>query len=98
MTCMDEVSGFAAQILTADDERETLAALQADPRVEFLDHSDELLRGVRALHPTPGPDILDEPIRWVYYPWRRTVVATLGPKGFRTLRLDRNRHLITTSE
>jgi molybdopterin/thiamine biosynthesis adenylyltransferase len=95
---MAEASGFAAQILTADDERETLAALRADPRVEFLDHSDELLRGVRALHPTPGSDILDEPIRWVYYPWRRTVVATLGPKGFRTLRLDRNRHLITTAE
>lgn len=98
MTPMDEASGFAAQILTADDEGETLAALRADPRIEFLDQSAELLRGVKALHPTPGPDVLDEPIRWAYYPWRRTVVAILGPKGFRTLRLDRNRHLITTAE
>jgi molybdopterin/thiamine biosynthesis adenylyltransferase len=37
-------------------------------------------------------------VRWAYYPWRRTVVGVLGPLGFRTLRLDRNRNLITADE
>jgi tRNA A37 threonylcarbamoyladenosine dehydratase len=39
-----------------------------------------------------------EPIWWVYYPWRRTVVSVLGPRAFRLFRLDRNRNLITAAE
>lgn len=34
----------------------------------------------------------------MHYPWRRTVVAVLGPRSFATLRLDRNRNLITAAE
>jgi molybdopterin/thiamine biosynthesis adenylyltransferase len=37
-------------------------------------------------------------MRWAYYPWRRAAVGVLGPLGFRTLRLDRNRNLITADE
>lgn len=39
-----------------------------------------------------------EPGRWAYYPWRRAVVAVLGPRGFRAVRLDRNRNNITSAE
>src|SRR6516164_5968682 len=33
-----------------------------------------------------------------YYPWRRAVVAVLGPRAFRAVRLDRNRNMITAEE
>ena len=42
--------------------------------------------------------MIGEAKRWAYYPWRRTVVTVLGPRSFRRVRLDRNRHLITTDE
>ena len=53
---------------------------------------------LRALLPTPGADLLDEGGRWVYYPWRRAVVAVLGPLGYRVVRLDRNRNVVTADE
>ena len=34
----------------------------------------------------------------MHYPWRRTVVRVLGPRGFDQLRLDRNRNKITSEE
>ena len=42
--------------------------------------------------------MLAEGGQWAYYPWRRTVVAVLGPRGFRAVRLDRNRNMITAAE
>ena len=39
-----------------------------------------------------------KPKRWAYYPWRRTVASVLGPRGFRAVRLNRNRNLITADE
>lgn len=72
--------------------------LRADPNVDFLDHRDGQLASLRGLRPPPGPELLAEPGRWAYYPWRRTVVAVLGPQGFRAVRLDRNRNNITTHE
>lgn len=50
------------------------------------------------LLPTPSKDILDEDLRWVHYPWRRSLVRVLGPRAFRLLRLDRNRNKITAVE
>ena len=44
------------------------------------------------------PEVSAEPIRWVCYPWRRTVVSVLGPRAFRLFRLDRNRNLMTAAE
>ncbi|WP_307851678.1 Rv1355c family protein [Williamsia sp. CHRR-6] len=46
----------------------------------------------------PATELLDEPTRWVHYPWRSTLVHLLGPIGFRRLRLDRNRNKITLAE
>ena len=63
-----------------------------------LDSTDGQLASLRALMPTPPDDLLSEPTRWVHYPWRRSMVRVLGPRGFRRLRLDRNRNKITLDE
>ena len=95
-----DTTAYRAQILDPDQyaDRAALERLQADPQVEFLDHRDAQLLGLRGLRPAPDGDVLTEPGRCVYYPWRRTVVALLGPRGFRALRLDRNRNGITAQE
>lgn len=95
-----QATACTAQILdpNRDADRAVLERLEANPGVEFLDHRSAQLLGLRGLHPTPDEDVLAEPGRWAYYPWRRTVVAVLGPRGFRALRLDRNRNNITTQE
>jgi molybdopterin/thiamine biosynthesis adenylyltransferase len=87
----------AARILDAHDD-DTLERLRADPRIEFIDCRAEQLDGLRRLTPPPDPALIAEPMRWAYYPWRRAVVSVLGPKAFRAVRLDRNRHLITAGE
>ena len=76
----------SAQILDPDDEADArvLAQLRADPRLEFVDQR--------------SPHADGQPTRWVHYPWRRVVVGLVGPQAFRTLRLDRNRNLITAAE
>ena len=72
--------------------------LRADPVIEFIDHSQTQLDELRGLLSPGDPDLVAEPCRWAYYPWRRTVVAILGPRGFRAVRLDRNRNVITADE
>ncbi|QDQ98290.1 Rv1355c family protein [Tomitella fengzijianii] len=80
----------------ADHER--IDALRADPAVEVLDTLAQQRAGLAALLPAPDAGLMTEPPRWVHYPWRRSLVALLGPRGYRRLRLDRNRHKITAGE
>ena len=80
------------------DDRVVLDGLRSNPRIEVVDRFAEQLATARRRLPPPDPDFLSEPRRWVYYPWRRMVVAVLGPRAFRAVRLDRNRHLVTTEE
>lgn len=96
----EEAGGFSAWILSADhaDERRLLDKLRASDGIEIIDRRDELLECLRLLRPSPDPEIITEPTRWAYYPWRRAVVGVLGPRGYRALRLDRNRNLITAEE
>lgn len=63
-----------------------------------MDCLDAQRAELHSLLPPPAPEVLAEAPRWVHYPWRRTLVATLGPRGFRAVRLDRNRNLVTASE
>ena len=100
MTVTDESGGFSAWVLCDDDDddRRLLDKLRASSRIEFIDRRQELLDSLRELRRSLDPEILTEPTRWAYYPWRRTVVAVLGPRGYRALRLDRNRDLITAEE
>lgn len=99
---MDErtVTAYSAQLLDTDEpgDRLILERLRADPTVEVVDRLDAQLANLRGLRPAPDSTLLGEGTRWAYYPWRRAVVAVLGPRGFRALRLDRNRNNITTPE
>ena len=97
---MDNPDGatYSAQILDDAADSAMLGRLRADANVEFLDHRDAQLASLRRLRPPPDAELVAEPGRWAYYPWRRTVVAVLGPRGFRAVRLDRNRNNITTDE
>ncbi len=60
------------------------------------------LEGQRAelddLRPPLDPELAAEAPRYVYYPWRRTLLRIVGPAAFEVLRLDRNRHKITAAE
>jgi molybdopterin/thiamine biosynthesis adenylyltransferase len=87
-------------VLDAEDpaDKSVLDRLRADPLIEFIDHCDIQRDELRSLLPPPSPELVAEPRRWVYCPWRRTVVALLGPRGFRAVRLDRNRNVITAEE
>ncbi|MEE3753273.1 Rv1355c family protein [Mycobacterium intracellulare] len=99
---MDErtVTAYSAQILDSDEpgDRLVLDRLRTDPTIEVVDRLDAQLANLRGLHPAPDSTLLGEGTRWAYYPWRRAVVAVLGPRGFRALRLDRNRNNITIAE
>ncbi|KQU45023.1 hypothetical protein ASG84_12260 [Rhodococcus sp. Leaf278] len=79
-------------------QRAALTELERNTSLTFLDERETQRNGLRTLLPRPEQSILDENDRWVYYPWRKTVVAVLGPTAFRHLRLDRNRNKITRSE
>jgi molybdopterin/thiamine biosynthesis adenylyltransferase len=92
-----DVTAYRAQVLDPADSI-MLQRLQADPSVEFIDHRDTQLANLCNLRPSPNDQLLAEPGRWAYYPWRRAVVAVLGPRGFRAVRLDRNRNNITAAE
>jgi molybdopterin/thiamine biosynthesis adenylyltransferase len=94
------IAACTALVLDAADHtnKTMLDRLRADPAIEFIDHGDAQLDEARKLLPPPDPELVAEPCRWVYYPWRRTVVAVLAPRAFRAVRLDRNRNMITAEE
>jgi molybdopterin/thiamine biosynthesis adenylyltransferase len=94
------IASCTAQVLDAADptDNAVLEQLRADPAIEFVDHHEAQLGELRGLRPPPDPELIAEACRWAYYPWRRTVVAVLGPRAFRAVRLDRNRNMITAEE
>ena len=85
-----------ALVLGADDV--LLDELRDDSGIEFIDRVSLQRAALLRRRPPPPPEAISEPTRWVYYPWRRTVVSVLGPRAFRLVRLDRNRNLITEAE
>jgi hypothetical protein len=89
-----------ATILDERDEehRRVLEQLRADPRIEFADTLAQQRATLARLQPAVPAELSEEPHRWAYYPWRRTVVGILGPMSFAALRLDRNRNMITAAE
>lgn len=79
-------------------DREMLRVLREDPSVQIIDRYDEQLEELSQVKPAPGASLLNEGHRWIYFPWRRTIVRLLAPRGFNTLRLDRNRNKLTRAE
>lgn len=96
----EDTAVFCPRILRPDvpGDAAVLQELQADPRVEVLDTLDRQRTALKELIPAVDARLRDEPPRWVHYPWRRSLVAVLGPEPFRRLRLDRNRNKITAAE
>lgn len=80
------------------DDPERLAGLRADSAVQVVDTIEQQQRDLARLLSAPSPEIVGEPARWYYYPWRRTLVHLLGPEAFQRLRTDRNRNKITAEE
>lgn len=82
-------TAYSAQILdpTNPGDNARLDELRADPDIDFLDDHEAQLESLRTLRPAPADELLREERRWAYYPWRRAVVAVLGPRGFQALRL-----------
>ena len=83
---------------TVATQRAALDELRGDTSITVLDERATQRAGLHALLPSPEQSLLDESDRWVYFPWRNTVVAVLGPNSYRHLRLDRNRNKITLEE
>uniref|UniRef100_UPI003899F685 Rv1355c family protein n=1 Tax=Mycobacterium sp. HUMS_1102779 TaxID=3383487 RepID=UPI003899F685 len=94
------MASCTAQILDAENPADmaVLDRLRADPAVEFIDSGEDQFAELRDLRPAPPAELVAERRRWAYYPWRRAVVSVLGPGGFRAVRLDRNRNVITADE
>ncbi|MHA7663743.1 Rv1355c family protein [Mycolicibacterium sp. HS_4_1] len=95
-----DANEYRPQILDPTDSADaiTLDRLRSDSHIQVLDHHSTALENLRRLRPEPAAALLDEPGRWAWYPWRRTLVSILGPNSFRALRLDRNRNGITIEE
>lgn len=79
-------------------DRDLLNQLRGDSNIELVDRLErqraEMAR-IRRPDGDPLPDLENDGVRWVYYPWRRAVVRLLGPASFDAVRLDRNRNKIT---
>ncbi|MGG7103478.1 Rv1355c family protein [Rhodococcus sp. 24CO] len=85
------------------DERDaadvaSLEAVRRQPDTLTLDHRARFRDELSGLRDLPDRRVVDEPCRWVYYPWRRELVGIIGPQSFSLLRLDRNRNKITRDE
>lgn len=78
--------------------REVLQVLRRDPSLQVLDRYAEQRSELEATVPRPAPSILEEGYRWAYLPWRRALVRLLAPRGFSSLRLDRNRNKLSAEE
>lgn len=89
-------SAFRTVVLREDDP--ALGEILALPRVVVCDE----LAGQRAelakVRPAVGEELIVEAPRWVWYPWRHTLVRLLGPAGFARLRTDRNRNKLTLAD
>ena len=64
---------------------------------QILDTYDTQLAQLREVKGI-GPSVVEEGKYWVFYAWTNTLVATLGPRGFAAVRLERNRNKITRGE
>ncbi len=78
--------------------REVLQVLRRDPSLQVLDRFEEQRAELESTIPKPSSGVLEEGYRWTYFPWRRALVRLLAPRGFASLRLDRNRNKLTVEE
>ncbi|MBO0677467.1 Rv1355c family protein [Mycolicibacterium sp. S2-37] len=94
------LTSAGAVLLSDDDPRDhaALSELRADADVAVLDTAARQRAALASSGSAADDELLTEPTRWAYFPWRHTLVSVLGPRGYRRIRLDRNRNLITLEE
>ncbi len=78
------------------EDADELARLSATPGIEVVDHRQSMRDELRRVNNAPDADPADD--RWIYYPWRATVLGVVGARAFRAIRLDRNRNKLTRVE
>ncbi|MFE3259486.1 Rv1355c family protein [Nocardia sp. NPDC059229] len=101
MSAGDFVAGEYRPLLLDEfdpEDARRLSQLRADRSVDFSDLRGLLRSEFEALVAAPKLSEGPEFDRWVYYPWRRAVIAVPGPELMRAVRLDRNRNTITRAE
>ncbi|WP_055475175.1 Rv1355c family protein [Gordonia sp. HS-NH1] len=86
----------AAATLYSPDELP--AELTAEPSLIVSDITERTGRALDELLPPAEPALWDEAPRFVHFPWRNALVKIPGPRTFRRLRLDRNRHKLTAAQ
>src|SRR5579875_2992918 len=79
-------------------QRQIIRTLSSDPQTVVIDRLADQRAELERLVPRIGHEIQGETPRYVYFPWRSTLVKMLGPTGFERLRLDRNRNKVTLEE
>ncbi|MBF6330651.1 Rv1355c family protein [Nocardia transvalensis] len=75
-----------------------LARLREDTQIEVVDMRAAIRAEFDRLVDPPFAPEGPESQRWVYYPWRRTIVGLPGERTYRAVRLDRNRNKLTRAE
>ncbi|WP_278261343.1 Rv1355c family protein [Nocardia sp. AG03] len=100
MTAFDDSAAPYRPLVLDPADAADAATLRQLLATAWIEHTD-LREGLRAeldrlVGLPPGIDPHEE--RWVYYPWRRALVAVLGPDAFRAIRSDRNRNKLTRDE
>ncbi|MFF5034670.1 Rv1355c family protein [Nocardia salmonicida] len=73
-----------------------LARIREVPGVSVIDLRPAMRSELARLKAAPEADPADD--RWVYYPWRSSLVAIVGAPAFRAIRQDRNRNKVTIVE
>ncbi len=92
--------------LSLDDHRAKLAALFEKKEIYHVSDSytEQLKECFQVQNPSKvyTPEFLQAPLwqqgRWVYYPWRATIVHVLDEKEFVEVRTARNKNLINREE
>ncbi|MCG7631645.1 Rv1355c family protein [Gordonia McavH-238-E] len=72
--------------------------LTAEPALIVSDITGRTSRALDELLPPAEPALRDESPRFAHFPWRNALVKIPGPRTFRRLRLDRNRHKLTAAQ
>ncbi|MFE3543498.1 Rv1355c family protein [Nocardia sp. NPDC059177] len=80
-----------------DADAATLRQLADTAWIEQIDLREGLRAELADLVGVP-PEVDPGEERWIYYPWRRALVAVLGPGAYRAIRSDRNRNKLTRDE
>jgi nitroreductase len=79
-------------------DRGVVESLFRRPEITVIDQVKTQRAELERIAKVTGEAPDAEPIRTVYYPWRKTLVRTVGPRSFRRLRVERNRFKLTPAE